>query len=184
MKPGIETPKLGALGEWMLQYKKCMIPAYERCLLPTIQRLAAGDYMIIGRIAAALTLGGLRDTLNRLAEGRELPTAREFIMHGISESDLLPFVGSLFKDMSEAFYSQGVLDHMGDNLAAFFKPPAIGTYGNLLRASSGMMNIFLGNERPTMQEVRAIKKSIVLNNTFYLRGVLRRWEEAMMEPRP
>jgi hypothetical protein len=46
MSPGIESPKLGPMGEFMLQYKKYMIPAYERCLLPAIQRLAAGDYMI------------------------------------------------------------------------------------------------------------------------------------------
>jgi hypothetical protein len=183
MKPGFETPKFGPLGEMLLQFNKFMIPAYDRCLLPTVQRLAAGDYAIISRILAMICMGGLRDLLNRAADGREVPTAEQFILQGIAEEDIFPFVGSLFKDMSDAFSSDDVLDHVGDNLVSFFTPPSVRLVANAIRGGNGLTKLLIGDERPTRREARALKQSIWLNNHYLFRGILYRWKEALYEPR-
>ncbi|MDR3117598.1 MAG: hypothetical protein LBT98_03440 [Puniceicoccales bacterium] len=183
MKPGFETPRLTPLGELLLQFKKFMIPAYDRCVLPTIQRLAVGEYNVVCRIVAMICLGGFRDMLNRVSEFRALPTAKEFILHGIAEADIFPFVGSMFKDMTQAFYSHDVLDTIGDNLLSQFIPPSVRVIANAIRGGNGLTKLLIGNERPTSKEVRALKQSIWMNNHYFLRGVLRHWQEAMLEPR-
>jgi hypothetical protein len=103
-----------------------------------------------------------------VADGREPPTAEEFILSGIGEADIFPFVGSLFKDMTQAFSSEDVLDHVGDNLASYFTPPSVRLVANAIRGGNGLTKLLIGDERPTRKEARALKQ--IFFAAFYIGG--------------
>jgi hypothetical protein len=183
LNPGFETPQFGPVGEVFFQFKKFMFAAYDRCLLPTAQRLADHEYAMMARILAMVGLGGFRDLLNRVVDGKQMPTGEQFIINGIAVSDVVPFIGDMFKSLHESFYSDGPLNTVADDLGAFFVPPSVQLGINFTRAANGISKLLIGDERPTKREARALKQSILLNNHYLLRRTLHRWQEALSEPR-
>jgi hypothetical protein len=183
LNPGFETPKFGPMGEVFFQFKKFMFAAYDRCLLPTAQKLAAGNYATMARLIAMVGLGGFRDLLNRAIDGRPMPTAEQFIIQGIAVSDVLPFIGDMFKEMHDAFYSDGVLDTISNDLNAFFVPPSVHVLSQGTTAANGLTKLLSGDERPSRAEARALKQSILFNNHYFLRRLFYQWQNALSEPR-
>jgi hypothetical protein len=183
LNPGFETPQFGPMGEVFFQFKKFMFAAVDRCLFPAAQKLADENYALIARTMAMVGLGGFRDLLNRAIDGRPMPTAEQFIIQGIATSDVLPFIGDTFKNMHDAFYSDGILNTVSDDLNSFFVPPSVHMLSQGARAANGVTKLLTGDGRPTRREARAIKQSILFNNHYVLRHWFYQWQNALSEPR-
>jgi hypothetical protein len=183
LNPGFETPKFGPIGEIFFQFKKFMFAAVDRCLLPTAQKLADENYALIARVIAMVGLGGFRDLLNRAIDGRPMPTVEQFIVQGIATSDVLPFAGDMFKNMHDAFHSDGMLNTISGDLNSFFVPPSVHLLSQGAAAANGLTKLLMGNDRPTKREARAIKQSILFNNHYILRHWFYQWQNALSEPR-
>jgi hypothetical protein len=183
LNPGFETPRVGPIGEVFFQFKKFMFAAVDRCLFPAVQKLADGNYAVIARIIAMVGLGGFRDLLNRAIDGRPMPTVEQFIVEGIAKSDVLPFIGDLFKNMHDAFDAGGLLNMVSDDLNSFFVPPSVHLLSQGARAANGVTKLLFGDERPTKREARAIKQSILFHNHYALRRMFYQWQNALSEVR-
>jgi hypothetical protein len=168
--PGSEVPKAlrTPLGEVLFQYKKFYFAAIDRCFLPAINRLAEGEWNILSNAFIMVTMGGLKEVLSRLAAGREPPSFHDFWMYGVGNSDVLPFVGGVVRDVGLGFHSKGVV---GDTsltriIDDFFVPPAAGLLKRVPFAIHGTYNLLSGQPL-TQQQIHALKRSLPFNNTIY-----------------
>jgi hypothetical protein len=120
-----------------------------------------------------VALGGFRDLLNRIVDGRDLPTPRQFVVQGLATSDMFPFVGDLFKELSESFGTRDVLENVEGNLANFFLPPTWSTARNFIRGSNGVTRL-LREGKMTRRQASALKQSILMNNNYLISRPLRK----------
>lgn len=168
--PGSEVPKFvrTPLGEVIFQYKKFYFAAVDRCFLPAINRLAQGELTILSNAFIMVTMGGLKELISRIVAGKEPPSAYEFWMYGVGNSDVLPFIGEAIRDVGLGFHSKGMvgkqsLERMIDN---FFVPPAAGIIKRGPSAAHGVYNLASGQPL-TKQQINALKRSLPFNNTVY-----------------
>jgi hypothetical protein len=183
LEPGFEKHSFirnNPLWQTVLQFKSFLFAAVDRCLLPNIQRLEAGELHVLGAILASVALGGFRDLLNRAVDGRDLPNTRQFIVQGLAYSDMFPFAGDLFKDLSDCFGTRDVLQSAEDGITRYFLPPTWSTMKNVLRGSNGITKL-LSDGKMTKKEASALKQCIPMNNNYIVRRHLRKLLQLITE---
>jgi hypothetical protein len=185
LNPGHETPTFGPFWNVFWQFKRFAFAAYDRFLLPTMQRLADWELSLMGKIIASILLGSLRDVLDRTVEGRDMPSAEELLIYGISKSDLLPFIGDWVKNLHDGFSAHEALPTMlGRGLKDFFVPPSASQLQNFAIAGQNGITKLLGGETPiSKRDASAIRHSILFNNHYLFRRVFHNWQEALANPR-
>jgi hypothetical protein len=168
--PGSEVPKAlrTPLGEVLFQYKKFYFAAIDRCFLPALNRMSSGEFAILSNAFIMVAMGGLKESISRLVAGKEPPTFSEFWAYGIGNSDALPFVGEVIRDVSLGFHSKGTLanNSLGRLVDNFFVPPAAGLLKRTPSAIKGAYNMATGNTM-TKKQINALKRSLPFNNTIY-----------------
>jgi hypothetical protein len=186
LEPGFERHAFmrnNPLWQTFFQFKSFLFAAVDRCLLPNIQRLEAGELHLLGGILASVALGGFRDLLNRAVDGRDLPTPRQFVVQGLAYSDMFPFAGDFFKDLSDSFGTRDVLEGVEDGITRFFLPPAWSTAKNAVRGANGITRL-LQDGKMTKRQASAVKQSIVMNNNYIVRRPLRHLLQLLTEDEP
>jgi microcystin-dependent protein len=167
--PGTEVPEFvkTPFGELMFQFKKFIFAGVDRCLLPAVSRLSNGEAAILGRVLTMVAMGGFKEQLGRLVDGKEPLDWDQFWEVGIGKSDVLPFIGDLYKNVVDGFHSRGVYgaeQGVRQFVQDFFLPPALGVVSQWPSATVGWSWAILGNrDKISKSEANAMKGSLIVN---------------------
>jgi hypothetical protein len=144
--------------------------------LPAVSRLSDGEIAILGRVITMVAMGGFKEQLGRLVDGKEPLDWGQFWEVGIGKSDVLPFIGDLYKNVVDGFHSKGVYgaeQGLRQFVQDFFLPPALGIASQLPSAAVGWSKVVSGNRsKVSKSEANAMKSSLVYNNAFGLSFLL------------
>jgi hypothetical protein len=123
-----------------------------------------------------VAMGGFKEQLGRLVDGKEPLDWDQFWEVGIGKSDVLPFIGDLYKNVSDGFHSKGIYgaeQGVRQFVQDFFLPPALGVAAQWPSATVGWSRVVSGNRsKVSRSEANAMKSSLVYNNAFGLSFLL------------
>jgi hypothetical protein len=166
-------------GRFFLQFKRFGFSAYERILLAGIQRT---DADVLAQFTMAVLLGGLVANIRAAQTGNEPKTGAAWWEDAIDRSGLSGWLMEPYNAMSAL--SGGRLSISGEPVSRFqSRSVTAGMLGPSIDMATGVVeavNAF-STGKASYKDVRKLMRPIPGNNLFYLMGLFRKVEEAMVK---